>query len=101
MAPTQLEACMASLISVFHKYAGNEGDPYTLTGNEMKDLLNQEFSGWLQHQNDKGSVTKIMNDLDSNRDGVFDFQEFAVFVISITVACNEHFVELLKKKQKA
>lgn len=38
-------------------------------------------------------VEKIMNDLDENKDGEVDFQEFVVLVAALTVACNEFFVD--------
>jgi len=39
-----------------------------------------------------------MRDLDMNRDGQVDFQEFIHLVTALTIACNEFFVELLKKQ---
>lgn len=36
-------------------------------------------------------VEKIMRELDDNKDGVVDFQEFVGLVAALTVACNEFF----------
>lgn len=41
-----------------------------------------------------------MNDLDENKDGQVDFQEFVVLVAALTVACNEFFVDYEKKNCK-
>lgn len=38
-----------------------------------------------------------MTDLDENRDGEVDFQEFVLLVAALTVACNEFFVESMKE----
>lgn len=41
-------------------------------------------------------VENIMTDLDENRDGEVDFQEFVVLVAALTVACNDFFVQCMK-----
>lgn len=50
-----------------------------------------------QASKDPMVVEKIMTDLDENRDGEVDFQEFVVLVAALTVACNEFFIESMKK----
>ncbi|KAB0345716.1 hypothetical protein FD754_022642, partial [Muntiacus muntjak] len=49
-------------------------------------------------QKDPKLVDKIMQDLDANKDNKVDFNEFVVMVAALTVACNDYFVEQLKKK---
>lgn len=34
-----------------------------------------------------------MRDLDENKDGEVDFQEFVVMVAALTVVCNEFFMD--------
>uniref|UniRef100_A0A8C4NS12 Protein S100 n=1 Tax=Dicentrarchus labrax TaxID=13489 RepID=A0A8C4NS12_DICLA len=70
------EAMCFGLISVFHSYSGKEGDKYKLSKGEMKNLLQGEL---------------IMGDLDENKDGEVDFQEFIVLVAALSVACHEFF----------
>ena len=41
-----------------------------------------------------------MQDLDANKDNKVDFSEFVVVAAALTVACNDYFVEQLKKKWK-
>lgn len=45
-------------------------------------------------------VDKIVLDLDANKDNKVDFNEFVIMVAALTVACNDYFVEQLKKKGK-
>ncbi|XP_069783904.1 protein S100-A1-like [Narcine bancroftii] len=97
---SQLEGAMDGIIKVFYNYSGKEGDKYTLTKAELKDLLRGELGSFLKYQKDPNSVDVIMRDLDMNCDGQVDFQEFIHLVTAITIACNEFFVELLKKQGK-
>uniref|UniRef100_UPI00358DE88D protein S100-A1-like n=1 Tax=Myxine glutinosa TaxID=7769 RepID=UPI00358DE88D len=96
--PSTLETAMESLISTFHAYSGKEGDKYKLSNNELKQLLEGEFSFFLSQTKDQGMVDKIMKDLDLNGDGEVQFEEFVVLISALTVACNDFFVEDLKKK---
>ncbi|XP_041098939.1 protein S100-A1 isoform X1 [Polyodon spathula] len=96
---SELEQAMESLIQVFHTYSGREGDKYKLSKAEMKLLLQGELGFFLtQSSKDPNTVDQIMRDLDENKDGEVDFQEFVVLVASLTVACNDFFVEQLKKQ---
>lgn len=45
-------------------------------------------------------VDKMMQDLDANKDNKVDFNEFVVMVAALTVACDDYFVEQLKRKGK-
>ncbi|KAL7874272.1 hypothetical protein SRHO_G00052420 [Serrasalmus rhombeus] len=93
---SQLESAMESLIKVFHTYSSKEGDKYKLSKVELKSLLQGELSDFLAASKDPLVVEKIMSDLDENRDGEVDFQEFVVLVAALTVACNDFFVESMK-----
>ncbi|KAM3873509.1 protein S100-A1 [Diretmus argenteus] len=90
---SQLETAMEGLIKVFHSYSSNEGDKYKLSRLELKNLLQGELSSFMSASKDPLVVERIMADLDENRDGQVDFQEFVVLVAAMTVACNEFFVE--------
>ncbi|KAK6471363.1 protein S100-A1 [Huso huso] len=95
---SELEQAMESLIKVFHTYSGKEGDKYKLSKAEMKSLLQGELGCFLSASKDPNVVDQIMRDLDENKDGEVDFQEYVVLVASLTVACNDFFVEQLKKQ---
>ncbi|XP_053080123.1 protein S100-Z isoform X1 [Acinonyx jubatus] len=98
--PTQLEIAMNIMIRIFHQYSCKEGDRFKLNKGELKMLLQQELTEFLSCQKDPQLVDKIMQDLDANKDNEVDFNEFVVMVAALTVACNDYFVEQLKKKGK-
>nr|XP_025853836.1 protein S100-Z [Vulpes vulpes] len=66
----------------------------------LKTLLQREPPEFLSCQKDPQLVDKVMQDLDANKDNEVDFNEFVVMVAALTVACNDYFVEQLKKKGK-
>ncbi|PWA23882.1 hypothetical protein CCH79_00010789, partial [Gambusia affinis] len=94
-----LQGAMEDLIKVFYRYSGNEGDKYKLNKKELKKMLQEELSEFLNGSNDPAVVEKIMAGLDDNKDGEVDFQEFVVLVAALTVACNEFFVDCLKESK--
>uniref|UniRef100_A0AAZ3QZS5 S100/CaBP-9k-type calcium binding subdomain domain-containing protein n=1 Tax=Oncorhynchus tshawytscha TaxID=74940 RepID=A0AAZ3QZS5_ONCTS len=46
--PSDLERAMESMITVFHKYAAKEGSGNTLSRRELRDLMENELSGFLK-----------------------------------------------------
>lgn len=44
---SNLESAMQMLIKTFHKYSGKEGDKYTLSRGELKELLIEELGSYL------------------------------------------------------
>uniref|UniRef100_A0A8C9DZC9 S100 calcium binding protein Z n=1 Tax=Phocoena sinus TaxID=42100 RepID=A0A8C9DZC9_PHOSS len=95
--PTQLEIAMDAMIRIFH-YSCKEGDRFKINNGELKMLLQRHLTEFLSCQKDPELVDKIMQDLDANKDNEVDFNEFVVRVAALTVACNDYFVEQLKKK---
>ncbi|CAG6015399.1 unnamed protein product [Menidia menidia] len=95
-----LENAMQLMIQTFHKYSGNEGDKYTLSRAELKEMLTAELGNYLGNAQDKEAVDKVMGDLDSNNDGEVDFTEFIILVGALTVACNDFFLEYKDKPEK-
>ncbi|KAK1154708.1 protein S100-A1-like [Acipenser oxyrinchus oxyrinchus] len=94
---SQLEGAMVTMIKVFHKYSGKEGDKYTLSNREVKDLIKNELGNFLGDTNDQGAVDKIMKMLDDNKDGEVDFSEYMVLIGGLTMACNDFFKDYKKK----
>lgn len=45
--PSTLENAMQLMIQTFHKYSGNEGDRFTLSKPELKELLVTELGNYL------------------------------------------------------
>lgn len=44
---SNLESAMQMLIKTFHKYSGKEGDKYTLSRGELRELLTEELGNYL------------------------------------------------------
>uniref|UniRef100_A0A3Q1C709 Protein S100 n=1 Tax=Amphiprion ocellaris TaxID=80972 RepID=A0A3Q1C709_AMPOC len=97
---SNLESAMQMLIKTFHKYSGKEGDKYTLSRGELKELLLEELGSYLGVRCDNEAVEKVMNDLDANNDGEVDFTEFIILMGALTVACNDFFLEEEKKEEQ-
>ncbi|TDH11311.1 hypothetical protein EPR50_G00059510 [Perca flavescens] len=97
---SHLQTSMEGLIAVFHSYSGKEGDKYKLSKAELKNLLQGELSEFLAASKDPMVVEKIMQELDENKDGEVDFQEFVVLVAALTVACNDFFIDENESRMK-
>lgn len=52
---SNLESAMQMLIKTFHKYSGKEGDKYTLSRAELKELLLEELGTYLGVREEKMS----------------------------------------------
>ncbi|XP_044304387.1 protein S100-A4-like [Varanus komodoensis] len=86
-----LENALDVIVSTFHKYSSKEGDKYKLNKSELKDLLQRELPGFAGKKKDEATFQRIMSNLDANQDNEVDFQEYAVFLACIAMACNEFF----------
>uniref|UniRef100_A0A673U434 Protein S100-A10 n=1 Tax=Suricata suricatta TaxID=37032 RepID=A0A673U434_SURSU len=69
--PDQMEHAMETMMFTFHKFAGDKG---YLTKEDLRVLMEKEFPGFLENQNDPLAVDKLMKDLDQCRDGKVGFQ---------------------------
>lgn len=45
---SELEKSVVALIDVFHRYSGREGDKHKLKKSELKELINNELSHFLE-----------------------------------------------------
>ncbi|XP_056331634.1 protein S100-A10b [Danio aesculapii] len=95
--PSDLERAMETLITVFHRYSGAEGNASTLSRKELKQLMEKELASFLKSQKDPAAVDKIMKDLDANGDGEVNFEEFVSLVVGLSIACEQ----LYQKQMKA
>ncbi|KAM9737178.1 protein S100-A10a [Menidia menidia] len=95
--PSELETAMESLITVFHRYASKDGRSGTLSRRELRELMENELSGFLKSQKDPAAVDKIMKDLDTNGDGQVDFEEFVSLVVGLSIACEQCYQMHMKK----
>ncbi|KAG5842861.1 ictacalcin-like isoform X2 [Anguilla rostrata] len=90
---SDIQQAMVMLITAFHKYSGKEGDPLTLTKNELKNLLQAELGEILGTAKDQSAVDKIFKELDRDGDNTVDFKEYIHLVCSLTMLCNEFFIK--------
>ncbi|NXX84188.1 S10AB protein, partial [Urocolius indicus] len=92
LQPTETERCIESLLAVFQRYAGQEGDSCTLTKKEFVAFMNTELAAFTKNQKDPAVVDRMMKKLDLNSDGKLDFQEFLNLIGGIAVACYDTLV---------
>ncbi|XP_042296195.1 protein S100-A4-like [Sceloporus undulatus] len=86
-----LEKALDVMVATFHTYSGKEGDKFKLNKSELKELILKELPGFVGKKKDEATFQKILNNLDSNKDNEVDFQEYAVFLSCIAMACNDFF----------
>ncbi|XP_056154208.1 protein S100-A10a [Lampris incognitus] len=98
--PSELENAMESMIKVFHRYASRDGKNGSLNRSELRELMENELSGFLKSQKDPAAVDKIMKNLDANRDGQVDFEEFVSLVVGLSIACEQCYQMHMKKTGK-
>ncbi|XP_009992074.1 PREDICTED: protein S100-A11 [Chaetura pelagica] len=91
--PTETERCIESLLAVFQKYAGREGDSCTLSKREFLAFMNTELAAFTKNQKDPAVVDRMMKKLDLNSDGQLDFQEFLNLIGGIAVACHNTLIK--------
>ncbi|KYO48991.1 protein S100-A6 [Alligator mississippiensis] len=88
-----LDQAIGALVYVFHKYSGKEGNKDTLSKQELKELIQKELS--LGPKLKDADVTKLMADLDRNKDQEVNFQEYVTFLAALAMIYHE---ELAKHK---
>ncbi|NXA43631.1 S10AB protein, partial [Eudromia elegans] len=91
-SPTETERCIESLLAVFQRYAGREGDACTLSKREFLAFMNTELASFTKNQKDPAVLDRMMKKLDLNSDGKLDFPEFLNLIGGIAVACHEALV---------
>lgn len=60
---SNLESAMQMLIKTFHKYSGKEGDKYTLSRGELRELLTEELGNYLGVRRKHMHITKFLQPL--------------------------------------
>ncbi|KAF7238604.1 hypothetical protein EYD10_14809 [Varanus komodoensis] len=95
---TPLEKALATLVCTFHKYSGREGDRFTLSKAELKELVRKELVlGEASGAEDGGAkikdsgIDKLMETLDKNNDKEIDFKEYTGFLSSLCMTYNDFF----------
>lgn len=91
-SPTETERCIESLIAVFQKYAGKDGNSCKLSKTEFLTFMNTELAAFAKNQKDPGVLDRMMKKLDLNCDGQLDFQEFLNLIGGMAIACHDSFI---------
>ncbi|KAM5256450.1 protein S100-A6 [Ctenodactylus gundi] len=82
-----LDQAVGLLVAIFHKYSSREGDKNTLSKGELKELIQQELSVGPKLQ--EAEITKLMSDLDQNKDQEVNFKEYVTFLGALAMIYNE------------
>ncbi|XP_063001919.1 protein S100-A5-like [Elgaria multicarinata webbii] len=86
---TPLEKALATLVFTFHKYSGKEGDKFTLSKRELKELVKKELA--LEEKMKDGGIDRLMGTLDKNHDQEIDFKEYTAFLSALCMTYNDFF----------
>ena len=92
-SPTETERCIESLIAVFQKHAGRDGNNSKLSKAESLIFMNTELGAFTKNPKDCGVLDHMMKKLDLNSDGQLDFQEFLNLIGGLVIACHESFLK--------
>uniref|UniRef100_A0A673VJG7 Protein S100 n=1 Tax=Suricata suricatta TaxID=37032 RepID=A0A673VJG7_SURSU len=101
-SPSETEWCVESLVALFQKYAGKDGNSSKLPKTEFLSFMNKELAAFTKNRKDPGVLDHMMKKLDFNSDGQLDFQEFLNLIGGLAIACHESFLKgpLYFKSQK-
>ncbi|KAL8184600.1 UNVERIFIED_CONTAM: hypothetical protein K2H54_021561 [Gekko kuhli] len=83
---SSLAQAIFTLVNVFHKYAGREGDKNTLSKKELKELIQKEL---INGKRLKDAEIQELKDLDCNKDGVVNFREYVNFLGAVAMNYSE------------
>ncbi|XP_042200280.1 protein S100-B-like [Callorhinchus milii] len=86
---SELENALISIMKIFHKYSGSTTGK--LKKAQVKELVNNELSRFIEKITDQETLDILMQDLDENGDLEIDFTEFATFVAMVTCTCHTFF----------
>ena len=92
-SPMETKRCIESLIAVFQKHAGRDGNNSKLSKAEFLIFMDTELGAFRKNQKDPGVLDCMMKRLDLNSDGQLDFQEFLNLIGGLAIACHESFIK--------
>ncbi|KAM9702992.1 protein S100-A11-like [Dama dama] len=92
-SPTETDRCIESLIAVFQKHAGRDGNNSKIFKAEFLIFMNTELGAFTKNQKDPGVLDCMMKRLDLKSDGQLDFQEFLNLIGGLAIACHESFIK--------
>ncbi|XP_060614591.2 ictacalcin-like, partial [Anolis sagrei] len=78
---------LCTIIGVFYEHAKRHGDSSTLNKREMKRLILKEFADVIENPRDHKTVELTFQMLDTNGDGLVDFNEYLLLILKVAEAC--------------
>ncbi|XP_032827322.2 uncharacterized protein LOC116952244 isoform X1 [Petromyzon marinus] len=95
----KVETAVSSLIEVFHRYAGEDGDDLSLSVTELRSLIRHELPTMSQHCQSQQAMDNLMRSLDANGDGTIDFSEYMTFLNKFTILIDDFYIRSLLRNQ--
>ncbi|TKC33635.1 hypothetical protein EI555_004351 [Monodon monoceros] len=92
-SPTETERCIESLIALFQKHAGRDGNNSKLSKAELLIFMNTELGAFTKNKKDPGVLDHMMKKLDLDSDVQLDFQEFLKLIGGLALACHDSFIK--------
>ncbi|XP_022371596.1 protein S100-A10-like [Enhydra lutris kenyoni] len=86
---SQMEHPMETMMFMFYRFAEDKG---YLTKDDLRVLMEKEFSGFLENQKDPLAMDKIREDLDQCGDGKVGFHSCFSLIVRLIIACKDYFV---------
>ncbi|XP_060098996.1 protein S100-A11-like [Heteronotia binoei] len=88
--PTEIKHCIESLLALFQRYAGHDGNAASLSKMEFLKFTDPELAPFTKNQKDPGVLDRMMKKRDMNCDGQLDFGEFLNLIGGLAQACHCH-----------
>ncbi|XP_034954540.2 protein MRP-126 [Zootoca vivipara] len=85
---TQMQILADQLIDLFHQYAGKSD---TLDKQEFKKMILEQFPDCVECPRKKQGKEQLFNELDTNKDNVVNFEEWARLVGRFLSCSHEKF----------
>uniref|UniRef100_A0A8C8WCV6 S100/CaBP-9k-type calcium binding subdomain domain-containing protein n=1 Tax=Panthera leo TaxID=9689 RepID=A0A8C8WCV6_PANLE len=89
---TETEWCPESLIAVFQKCPGRDGNNCRLSQSVFLSIMKMKLTAFTKSQKDPGVLDHMMQKWNLNCEGQLDFQGFLILLGSMAVACHNSFI---------
>uniref|UniRef100_A0A8C6S3N0 EF-hand domain-containing protein n=1 Tax=Neogobius melanostomus TaxID=47308 RepID=A0A8C6S3N0_9GOBI len=94
-----LPSAISTIMQVFDKYAGKDGNKDKLSKSEMKELIQAEMAPMLKDSKNPGQVDELFKCMDANGDDQVDFPEFMIALACLACICHGKECDMSKCKK--
>ncbi|XP_028609213.1 protein S100-A9-like [Grammomys surdaster] len=85
-----MEQSLDTIINVYHRYSVIQGEPDTLSKEEVKELVNKEMpNSFKKEEKDEKAMNDMIKNLDTKEDNVLDFSEYVDLIGNILKTLHE------------